>query len=302
MTYSPFKVSDITTPARLHQHQSYEGVAYPLGEFAAFKSAVVAALGGDVRFHNVDYASALVYRPGDIYTLGEIGYKDVRVKPKATHQATTAKWYIRARGIENQTYRPHLWQRSMVVSNTLKRAVKEAVERFIHPDPGYIARQSTDAAQKVVRKEVSATHEVCRAVFRVLTGDTGYGSQFNGVLWEALRGASLVDTRVNTLLTEFYKAYDTWKDATAQADKPFLFVALRDHDGVVMADTVRSYMHNAVGSADSAEPRNTRASELPETVRGRIAVLQMTAPETYVQGVGLRLDDRLFFVVEDEVE
>jgi hypothetical protein len=39
------------------------------------------------------------------------------------------------------------------------------------------------------------------------------------------------------------------------------------------------------------------ATELPEWAQGRIAVLQMMAPETYVRGVGVRLDDKVFYAI-----
>lgn len=43
-------------------------------------------------------------------------------------------------------------------------------------------------------------------------------------------------------------------------------------------------------------------SDAPDWMRGRVSVLSMVAPNTYVQGVGLRLDDRIFYIVEEDTE
>lgn len=300
MTYVPSNISALLDPERVKVHEFYEHIAGRPEAFLAFRAAVAKQLGGDVRFHNIDYASALVYRPGDIYTIGEIGYKDLRVKPKAAHQASKPTLYIRARGIQNSMYKSSTFQHRALTANTLKTALKLVDSWLLHPDAKYTAHTATEAGRKAVSREVSATHEVVRAIWRKLVGDGGYGSSFDGVLWAALRGTELLDQRVNSLLAEFYKAYDVWFDAKTQASKPFTFIGLRQHDDLLLADvtTVTLSTH----SSEFGDVKCIRADNLPETVRGRIAVLQMTEPETYVQGVGLRLDDKLFFVVGDETQ
>lgn len=300
MTYVPINISALLDKDRVRNHEFYESSTVRPEPFLAFRAAAAKQLGGDVRFHNIDYASALVYRPGDIYTLGEIGYKDLRVKPKAAHQASKPTLYIRARGIQNSKYKLSAFQHRALPANTLKAALKLVDTWFVHPDAKYTAMQAMEAARKVVSREISATHDLVRAIWRKLVGDSGYGSNFDGVLWAALRGTALLDRRVNSMLAEFYEAYDVWFEAKAQADKPFAFIGLRQHDDLLLADVAPTTLntHNfKVGDV-----RCVRASRLPETTQGRIAVLQMTAPETYVQGVGLRLDDKLFFVVGDEAE
>lgn len=300
MTYIPINISLLLGKERVNTHEFYERTVNRPEAFLAFRAAVAKQLGGDVRFHNIDYASALVYRPGDIYTLGEIGYKDLRVKPKPAHQASKPTLFVRARGIHNSTYKSSTFQHRSLAANTLKAALKLVDSWLIHPDAKYTAHMATEAGRKVVSREVSATHEVVRAIWRKLVGDSGYGSSFDGVLWAALRGTELLDQRVNSLLAEFYKAYDVWSDAKAQAGGLFTFVGLRQHDDLLLADVTTATL--SMTSSEFGDVKCVRASRLPETTQGRIAVLQMTAPETYVQGVGLRLDDKLFFVVGDEAE
>jgi hypothetical protein len=41
------------------------------------------------------------------------------------------------------------------------------------------------------------------------------------------------------------------------------------------------------------------ATALPDWMRGRIAVLQMAEPGIYVDGVGLRMDDKVYYIMED---
>lgn len=300
MTYNPISISSLLDKEQADTHEFYASSTVRPEPFLAFRAAVAKQLGGDVRFHNIDYASALVYRPGDIYTLGEIGYKDLRVKPKPAHQASKPTLYVRARGIQNSMYKSSAFQHRALAANTLKTALKLVDSWLIHPDAKYTAYQATEAGRKVVAREVSATHELVRAIWRKLVGDGGYGSSFDGVLWAALRGTELRDQRVNSLLAEFYKAYDVWFDAKTQAGKPFTFIGLRQHDDLLLADVTTATL--SALRAEFDDVTCIRASRLPETTQGRIAVLQMTAPETYVQGVGLRLDDKLFFVVGDEAQ
>jgi uncharacterized protein involved in outer membrane biogenesis len=44
------------------------------------------------------------------------------------------------------------------------------------------------------------------------------------------------------------------------------------------------------------------ATELPEWAQGRTAVLKLVANDTHIQGVGVRVDDRVFYICTGEYE
>ena len=295
--YQPNLVSIYRDPANAaqEQHEHYERADYRAKEIRAFIEATCKALGAV--HHNLDYGSAVIYRPGDTHVLGEIGFKDIRVKGKG---ASAPTYYVRARTIANTKYRDTVWQHNAIATKSLKSAVKHA-EDYFKPVPALEAiRLTSGKARSIVDKAVSVHFDVVRNAYRQLFGDSGYGNAFDKPIFKELRHTTFISPEVNKLVGELNVGLDAWREAKGIAEHGIHYVALTDNYGQLVADTAHcgtlGYDHK------TSEVTRLAASELPEWVQGRLAVLQMLEPENYVQGVGLRLDDKIYYIMGDKVD
>jgi len=295
--YQPSLVSiyrDLVDAAQ-EQHEHFEQATFRAKEIKAFIEATCKALGAVHR--NLDYGSAVIYRPGDTHVLGEIGFKDIRVKGKGE---SAPVYYVRARTIANTKYRDTVWQHNAIATKSLKNAVKHA-EDYFKPVPALEAiRLTSGKARSIVDKAVSVHFDVVRNAYRQLFGDSGYGNAFDKPIFKELRHTTFISPEVNKLVGELNVGLDAWREAKGIAEHGIHYVALTDNYGQLVADTAHcgtlGYDHK------TSEVTRFAASELPEWVQGRIAVLQMVEPENYVQGVGLRLDDKIYYIMGDKVD
>lgn len=295
--YQPSLVSiyrDLVDAAQ-EQHEHFEQATFRAKEIKAFIEATCKALGAVHR--NLDYGSAVIYRPGDTHVLGEIGFKDIRVKGKG---ASAPVYYVRARTIANTKYRDTVWQHNAIATKSLKNAVKHA-EDYFKPVPALEAiRLTSGKARSIVDKAVSVHFDVVRNAYRQLFGDSGYGNAFDKPIFKELRHTTFISPEVNKLVGELNVGLDAWREAKGIAEHGIHYVALTDNYGQLVADTAHcgtlGYDHK------TSEVTRSAASELPEWMQGRIAVLQMIEPENYVQGVGLRLDDKIYYIMGDKVD
>ena len=296
-SYQPSLVSiyrDLVDAAQ-EQHEHFEQATFRAKEIKAFIEATCKALGTVHR--NLDYGSAVIYRPGDTHVLGEIGFKDIRVKGKGESAPT---YYVRAQTIANEKYRDTIWQHNAIATKSLKNAVKHAVDYFRPVSASEAIRLTSGKARSIVDKAVSVHHDVVRNAYRQLFGDSGYGNAFDKPIFQELRHTTFISPEINKLVGELTEGLDVWREAKGIAEHGIHYVALTDNYGQLVADTAHcgmlGYDHK------TGEVTRSAASELPEWMQGRLAVLQMLEPENYVQGVGLRLDDKIYYIMGDKVD
>ena len=234
-----------------------------------------------------------VYMPGDHYAMGMIGYGDFRDSGDGTSMYT-----VKSRNIANGKYSDHSHQHHMTMSVNRGVAVKNARAYLRRYTPHETARFTLSA----VRHELSLAHEAARtAHFRALNtalGATRVSSKLLTELQTLLdTGHSFVDPTFAEELREALAAsaaYDQYKNAT-----PMNFVQILPYQGtqrwdVVPVDKLEHYtpeigdVQSYIGDAIEAE--------VSEDIRGKVAVCNMLKDETYVEGVGYKLFDGIYYV------
>lgn len=293
MTAKPraWLVSELTTPDALERDQKNREVAYRPRAFDDLIEAVGKAL-RDVKFHRYGNATAIVYRDGDTHALGEIGYKNT--KSKGNGELT---YFVQSRRIRNEKYRDSSWQHFIVSTKVLKNAVAAASTYLVPFDCKESAEATKEVARRLISDTTSKFHSRAREKFKDFTGEAGYSSNMSSELISELRNHTFISPRLNEAAAAYYAAYDAWKDAEAATNGGTYYVGITDNYGQQVADTARvnmSFPYNA--ECFDRMP----AEGVADWVKGRVAVLSMTPPMHYVQGVGLRLDDRVFYVVGEK--
>lgn len=286
-------VSELTTPNAFKQNEDYKSYSYSKPEFNDLLAAVGKAL-RDVEFHRKSVNIAVVYRKGDIHALGEVGYRSTKSKG-----SDDPNYYVQSRRISNQKYRDGSWQHHIVATKSLANAVK-AASTYLVP---FTCEESVDAtkdtARQIIAESVSKFSAQARLAYKELTGEPGWGSNMAGDFITELRGYQFISPRLNQAATEFYAAFDAWKDAEAATKGGTYYVGITENYGQQVVDTAKV----ALGYPYTQECyEHMNAEAVADWVKGRIAVLSMVPPLHYVQGVGVRLDDRLFYVLGQKDE
>lgn len=298
---TPYKnalVSHCTTPEAKGRHENYEN-AHPRrsNEMRAFINATCAALGAV--HHNISYDAATIYRPGDTHVMGDIGYQDVRVRSRGVSELPR-QYFVRAATIKNEKYRAKLWQHNIIATKVMKNAVTYAVDVLKPVSAADSIELTAVETRSIIDAAVGEHDGKVKGVFKKLFGENTYGNKFDLPIYNELRYITFVSPELNKLVAELHENVKGWRDAKRIAQRGIHYVGLTDNYGQLVADMARC---EALGySTKIRDLMRVPAMELTEWAQGRLAVLQMMQPQTYVPGVGLRVDDKIFYIMEDEVE
>lgn len=280
----------VTSESRLTRHKSYADYYRHLGPFGSFMDEVERAL--DVKLHMEGGSHAYIYREGDIHVLGEIGYSDVRVRGSGESKP---QFYVRTKGIVNDKYKHSAWQHNIVATKSLRGAVKLAKDHLIPITPRRSLEWTAVRAKRLIEGSASKHHDTARRLLRDFSGETGYGQSFDNSFWREVRNMTFIDPTVQATVANMFEAVDNWREAMAAKGKTH-FVGFSDNYGQLVAHTAALELVDPIKVSDVV---GMDATALPDWMRGRIAVLQMTEPDTYVDGVGLRMDDKVYYIMED---
>lgn len=286
-------VSELTTQEALDDNEKYRTSNFRYVQFDQLIEAVGNAL-RDVKIHRRSSNMALVYREGDTHALGEIGYKDTRV-----HGSGEMKFYVHARRISNDKYRDSVWQHNMVASKSISNIVKSAATYLVPYTCEEAVTATREIARGLINDHTNRVHTVAREAFKRFTGEVGYGSIMTSKFMDELRGHMFLSPELNEASAAFYAAYDVWKAAADATKSGVCYVGITENSGQQLVD---------MAIVDIGHPYKTvpferaLAESAPEWIKGRVAVLNMMPPLKYVDGVGLRIDDRVFYVIPEKEE
>lgn len=283
-------VSGLVTPEAQEMNERLKNTLHST-QFDNLLDAVGKAL-RDVEFHRTSPNVAVVYRKGDTHALGEVGYKNTKSKGNGE-----LNYYVQSRRIRNEKYRDSSWQHHIVSTKVLKTAVAAASTHLVPFNCQEAMGATREAARQIILDQVSKVHTRARIGYKDLTGESGYSTNMESEFILELRGHRFVSSRLNNAAEEYFAAYDAWKEADSATKGGVYYVGITDNYGQQVVDMARvdlSYPYNA--ECFDRMP----AEGVADWVKGRVAVLSMTPPMHYVQGVGLRLDDRVFYVVGEK--
>jgi hypothetical protein len=291
MAFGHELVSVFMSESGVARHYNYADYYRNRGPFGSFMDEVERTL--DVKLHMDGSSNAIVYREGDIHVLGEIGYRDVRTKGTGESKP---QFYVRTAGIANSKYKHTTWQHGIVATKSLRGAVKLAKDHLLPITPRRSLEWTAERAKRLVDGSAGRHHEAARMLLRELSGESGYGQTFDNAFWREVRHMQFIDPTVRANTAKMFECADRWEEAKAAKGRTH-FVGFSDNYGQLVAHTAAVEL---VDPLKIGEVVGMDATALPDWMRGRIAVLQMAEPDTYVDGVGLRMDDRVYYIMEEK--
>ncbi len=247
--------------------------------------------------HNMLY----VYREGDNYVMGIIGYGDFQTSGDGND-----RYAVWSPNIQNNKYHYGL-QQNMSLALKRDKAVKNAM-KYIRPltveqTMKLSMRQCASAAREVVSKIRDNTGEVRRELVNNFFDTSTYSAPKPNALQRELRhlvesGYEFLDKDLGDKLHKMFDGLKELETARQVVDNTFTFVE------AFVSPTGRQMfrVHVDVDTTlfrFTMLPDNTSVYDqhnLPDELAGKLSVLSMLEPEGYVEGVGFRAADNVFYV------
>lgn len=282
MTFHHKRVAD------LHPDQP----TYPHGPLTEFRREVESTLRG-VKTAPRNAVSAWVYVEDEFTVRGYIGYGDFQ-----SSRNGDKKFAVFARGITNGKYGDYSENYHMKTSVNMAPMLKAA--------RGYLTKYSTGEIEGILRAPVRDKLQEKATTLRNRVSDLlqsvgmkTYGGNRHRTLREFKHliesGHKFFDVQFDTDVRELLVAQEAVD--SMDSTNPIDFVHIYPTPWETRADIVQLTDVNLFSVSDSqSEMLTWVADELPESVKGKIAVLSMCEDSHYVEGVGYKVDDRTFYL------
>ena len=242
-----------------------------------------------------------VYMPDEPYPMGYIGYGDYRTNQvfSGSNRMAADKFAVFSRKIENVRYGDYSDQRHMRMSKNLEIATRNAKKFLSNYSPMEMAEVDTSHVRSGINEALSDLSRKAREDAQNIGLPNADRSEERGTLLNELR--HLLDT-----------GYE-FVDAGYSAKLHTMFASMKEfdaHNGQVNMHFVRGYEKLGKQSFDVVpvdEVNNYRCKvrqevtrytdDLPEDIMGRVAALCLMPDNSYVSGVGYRVNESMFYVV-----
>ena len=244
------------------------------------------------------FLQLLVYRDGDVYAMGRIGYHNPNLESRRSNTDDSA-YTVYSRDIENTKYRTHNAAYRTRASKRMNGAVTLALKHLKTCTPVEIANESKlDYSLKATSRVRDISSKLREVKYELTKNDLGIG---NLVLAELLaaknKGYSFDSPRVKEYI-EKYEAVYTEYEAEGNRAVSSYNVRLYEKAGVAMADVL---LFSDVADGSLPTLQTIAVADMPEDIAGKLAVLDMLAKDEYVEGVGVNVGKGVYWVDRDVV-
>jgi len=222
------------------------------------------------------------------YVLAKIGYGGYSAYPDGR---STSGYMVRARGIENARYYSGRVQYHMRLTSSLKVAIKNTLANLLpydmrevanHEYEGYRSKSSQIGASKAAKLPVllgSITHSVLLNEIRALTamGVTFNTAEFRSVAENCDDAAKLANEERNKRIDVVLMHFVTRTDGIVA-------------ECIGMQD-IRAHHTFSPGLSETYP-----LADVPQALQDKVAVLQTLPPGDHVDGVGMKVEEMLYWV------
>ena len=247
-----------------------------------------------------DHHSKWVYRESDSFPMGYISFKDTRDNKASDDDP---KYLVYSPNIHNGKY-SYGDRMNMAQATTKEKAVKNGVtylRALTVPQVVEITKDTcrrkaasqTDDLRNDVRQKADS---VLKDMFSTYKYDKPNPLQVE-LRYMVESGHEFVNKELGQQLKEIFTGFDEFKEARENNSDSFLFVEAYQSFG---QNKFRCAPVDLRGYGDEAVKRELQTirgeDDLPEDIKGKLAVLGMVDVEHYVDGVGYRAAENIFYL------
>ena len=244
------------------------------------------------------FLQLLVYREGDVYSMGRIGYHNPNLEGRRGITDDSA-YTVYSRDIENTKFRPHNAAYSTRASKRLNAAVTLALKHLKTCTPVEIANESKlDYSLKATSKERDLESKLVDIKYELSRNSSSLVSMVLDELAAAKdKGYSFDSPKVKEYTDKYTEARDKYRAEGTRTVSGYN-VRLYERAGVVTADVL---MFPNVANSTPPTLQTIAVADMPEDIAGKLAVLDMLAKDEYVEGVGVNVGKGVYWVDRDVV-
>jgi hypothetical protein len=253
-----------------------------------------------------------VYMPGQVYTIGNIGYADYNISEGSTIRYS---YRVTSPHVKNYKYRAGSSARTWALSTNLDRAIRNA-KTYLRPysvaDIAGITCDGMAQAMGSAKSEYSTT--VWRAFHDI---EEDLERRESSVLFSELRhlletGHEFINDGVEKLIKTAADALDIRSTvATTQTNIALVFaVPSAIHNAppevtvirggkLSLDDNIRHNVYTIFNNEGHVRGNTEKypLNELPEELHGKVSVLNMVDNGKFVEGVGYRINEQVMYVL-----
>lgn len=242
-----------------------------------------------------------VHRPGDVKTMGMIGYGhtgNFSGRRRNSHSAPQNNYLVYTPYIQNNKYREGSSAYFMKATKSVTTAMKN-VKKFLRPwspvDIAYSYRTKFEAkVQRKINSLSSSTHKLEYSLDKHL-----------GDMAQLIR--DLVDKKTDTImdanLQDKIEKFLAEKEALAQEVSKSLvstFVLVRPDNTVDTLMFGADAMDKDITCTSTATKTYPSVDDLPDELQGAISVMSILDGNEYVEDVGMKINDRTYWVHHED--
>jgi hypothetical protein len=244
------------------------------------------------------FLQLLVYREGDVYAMGRIGYHNPNLEGRRSNTDDSV-YTVYSRDIENTKYRTHNAAYRTRGSKRMNAAISLALKHLKTCTPVEIANESKlDYSLKATSRVRDLSSKLQDVKYELKRNDSGL---MNVVLAELIsakdKGYSFDSPKVKEYIEKYETVYTEYEAEGNRAVSSYN-VRLYEKAGVVMADVL---LFSDVSDGSLPTLQTVPVADMPEDIAGKLAVLDMLAKDEYVEGVGVNVGKGVYWVDRDVV-
>jgi hypothetical protein len=300
--YSKFKIYDgIPVHNGLFELMSQLHTEIPSIQFGVDPSAKsididVSSDLGVMRYTRIA-CEAHAYIADSEYTIGRIGFGDY-CATKAKNNARTPSYMVSSSKVVNKKYDDYREQHNMFMTKNLSTAVDNAKKYLRQYSPQdlalVVANTVSNSISSVTYKKRRDSQDA-----RSKLSDEATIKELKNLLTS---GYTFLHAEVEQYIKDAVTKHDEY---TQHKDKKVAgkFVTVSNQLGVQMFDVIPvtdvTYVDTIKADVNNSNNTRYRGDEMPEDLMGRVAVLSMAQNMEYIEGVGNRLGDTIFWVQDE---
>jgi len=248
------------------------------------------------RFTTEIFREVWVYRDGDEYAMGRIGYDNITARTSDKHMYT-----VRSRVINNERYSDTGMGYYTKGSQNLDKAVTTAIKYLRVFSPVEIAEISKESFANAYSKDIHAAGRMVQTYLQSARWDMS--ESLLTELTHLVQTAGYVPRNINVakIVNEYIEAIKNHEEQSKRKLNAY-FVRVHQEHGETMVTTVNYIDMHGSNKGKPREIVSVRANDIPHDIAGKVAVLDMVDIDQYIVGVGRRVSDTLYWLERDAQE
>tara|TARA_R110000868_G_scaffold386146_1_gene654338 strand:- start:1011 stop:1901 length:891 start_codon:yes stop_codon:yes gene_type:complete len=230
-----------------------------------------------------------VYLPTDHFVLGRVGWGDWSVDGKPTNSIM-----VQSPRIRNDKYAAERTQHYMWTSVNPKRALSNALGALRPHTPIAVAKHyAPDVASKVWNSDYEGRDKVSKIKGKVVRHDS-LEQELRGIV---ASGYTFINAEFSDLVTSFLHEADEYSLRQQKIDMVYVRAYMLGDQQVFDTVPIANMHKNYNFDVEESFLRYTEDT-LPDDIRGKLSMLLMVDMKEYVDGVGMRVHDEVFYVTQ----